>query len=254
MHGPLFSGINAPQMRNELVGLAKKPLRALRSGRFWLSPVVAQVSPRHGAMMKAYRLEEEGRFDEALAAWRSLAATRHSSAASLRFKLRQARLAMQAGEFAQSVQEFEALLQDNPDDARVQRGLESAALRGARHAQSKGHWLNACRMWAAFGRVSADIEKCVKNLGECARYVAQTADSVQKMKDALEAWSLLKSVDPHSREAQQGMEWCHLSLARAAERASEPAAAREHWETLLELSPGDQRALDGLKRLDVADA
>ena len=53
--------------REFIVSIAGKPLRALRSGRFPLSPVVARISPRTGAMMDSYRLEEQGRFDESLA-------------------------------------------------------------------------------------------------------------------------------------------------------------------------------------------
>lgn len=241
-------------MRNELFILARKPLRALRSGRFWLSPVVARLSPRHGMMMDAYRLEEEGRFDEALAFWKKLDGSGKSRSATFRIALRRARLALKAANYAEAAKEFDALFALAPDDVRVVRGLESASLRGAREAQSKGQWLEACRLWAAFGRASAEAQKCLKNLAECARYVAQSADTPEKMGGALEAWGLLKSLDQHSQEAQQGMEWCQLSLARAAERASDPVTARTHWNALLELSAGDQRALDGLKRLDSAGA
>jgi tetratricopeptide (TPR) repeat protein len=238
-----------PKMRNELATFAEKPLRALRSGRFWLSPLVARLSPRHGTMMSAYRLEEEGRYNEALDAWKELEASRRPGSEPLGQALRCARLALRAGRFAESAQRFDDLLARFPGEPKVVRGLESAGLRGAREAQSKGQWLKACRMWAAYHRGGGDMDKCVRNLGDCARYVALSADSVEKMSEALEAWGLLKYVDPYSQEAQQGMEWCHLSLARAAERIVDFTAARAHWNALLELSPGDHRALDGLKRL-----
>jgi tetratricopeptide (TPR) repeat protein len=249
----MFSGINAPEMRNDLALMAAKPVRALRSGRFWLSPLIARLSPLHGAMMDAFRLEEEGRFAEAFAAWKKLEGPRTGSGGMSR-SLRLARLALRAGDFAESAKRFDALLLRYPGDGRALRGLENAALRGARDAQSKGQWLAACQMWAAFHRAGGDQEKSVRNLGDCARYVAQSADSVDKLGDALEAWGLLKAVDQYSDEAQQGMEWCRLSLARAAERAGNAASARTHWNALLELSPGDQRAQDGLKRLNPAAA
>ena len=231
------------------MSFAEKPLRALRSGRFWLSPLVARLSPRHGTMMGAYRLEEEGRYNEALDAWKELESSRSAGSEPLARALRCARLALRAGRFAEASQRFDELLARHPGETRVLRGLESAGLRGAREAQSKGHWLDACRMWAAYHRGGGDIDKCLRNLGDCARYVALSADSVEKTGDALEAWKLLRSVDPYSQEAQQGIEWCHLSLARAAERSANLNMARTHWNTLLELSPGDHRALDGLRRL-----
>lgn len=242
-----------PEMTNDFITMAAKPVRALRSGRFWLAPVIARVSPRHGTMMNAYRLEEEGRYNEAFAEWKKLEGPRIGRG-SLSRSLRLGRLALRAGNFAESVARFDALLVRNPGDQRVLRGLENAALRGARDEQAKGHWLEACRMWAAFHRAGGDVEKSVRNLGDCARYVAQSADSVEKLDGALEGWALLKSVDPYSDEAQQGMEWCRLSLARAAERAGNMAAARIHWNALLELSPGDHRAQDGLRRLSAAGA
>lgn len=199
--------------------------------------------------MGAYRLEEEGRFDEALDAWKELESGERFGAGSLRRALRCARLALRAGRYSESVKRFEDLLTRHPAAPQLLRGLENAALRGARDAQSRGQWLEACRMWGAYHRAGGDIEKCVRNLGDCARYVAQSADSVEKMGEALEAWCLLKSADPYSQEAQQGMEWCRLSLARAAERSSDFVAARSHWNALLELSPDDHRALDGLRRL-----
>jgi tetratricopeptide (TPR) repeat protein len=242
------------QMRNELVTFAEKPLRALRSGRFWLSPLIARLSPRHGAMMGAYRLEEEGRFDEALDAWKGLETRRRSGVEPPRYALRCARLALRAGRYSESVRRFEEILTCHPGEPQLLRGLENASLRGARDAQSRGQWLDACRMWGSYHRAGGDIEKCVRNLGDCARYVAQSADSIEKMGEALEAWSLLKSADPYSQEAQQGMEWCRLSLARAAERLSDFVAARTHWNALLELSPDDHRALDGLRRLSTVGA
>jgi tetratricopeptide (TPR) repeat protein len=241
-----------PEMRNELATFAERPLRALRSGRFWLSSLVARLSPRHGAMMDAYRLEEEGRFDEALEIWKGLEARRRFGTVPLSLALRCGRLALRAGQYSESMKWFEDLLARHPGEPRVLRGLENAGLRGARDAQSRGHWLEACRMWGAYHRAGGDIDKCVRNLGDCARYVAQSADSVKKMGDALEAWGLLKIVDPYSQEAQQGMEWCRLSLARAAERSSDFGSARAHWSALLELSPDDHRALDGLRRLSAA--
>jgi len=248
LHRQGFSGINAPEMANDLIALAAGPVRALRSGRFWLSPVIAKLSPRSGAIMDAYRLEEEGRFNEAFAAWKKLEGPRIGSGSMSR-SLRLGRLALRAGDYSEAVKRFDALLVRHPGDARVLRGLENASLRGARDAQGKGQWLEACRMWAAFHRAGGEVEKGVRNLGDCARYVAQSADSIEKLGGALEAWGLLKSVDPYSDEAQQGMEWCRLSLARASERAGDMTAARMHWNALLELSPGDQRAQDGLKRL-----
>lgn len=203
-------------------------------------------------MMGAYRLEEEGRFDEALDTWKELENGKRFGAGSLRRNLRCARLALRAGRYSESVKRFEDLLARHPAAPQLLRGLENAALRGARDAQSKGQWLEACRMWGAYHHAGGDIEKCVRNLGDCARYVAQSADSVEKMGEALEAWGLLKSADPYSQEAQQGMEWCCLSLARAAERSSDFVAARRHWNALLELSPDDHRALDGLRRLSAA--
>jgi tetratricopeptide (TPR) repeat protein len=241
-------------MRNELVTFAEKPLRALRSGRFWLSPVVARLSPRHGVMMAAYRLEEEGRFSEALDAWKGIEIKGHLRAESLARALRCARLALRAERYSESVSRFEDLLTRYPGEPQLLRGLENAALRGARDAQARGRWVDACRMWGAYHRAGGDFDKCVRNLGDCARYVAQSADSVEKMGEALEAWRLLKSADPYSQEAQQGMEWCRVSLARAAERSSNFVAARAHWKALLELSPDDHRALDGLRRLDSAGA
>jgi len=237
-------------MSTDIVLLARKPLRALRSGRFWFSPLVAKLSPEGGTMMRTYRLEEEGRFAEALAAWKTLDPNGRTPAAQFRIVLRRARLALQAKCWNEAIEDFERLLAEHPTDQRLSKGLESAALRGARDAQSRGDWLEACRMWVVFGRATSDTDKCLKNLRECARYVAQSADNDAMMADALQAWQLLKSVDPLSREAQMGMEWCHLSLARMAERTSDIERARVHWNTLLALSPGDQRALDGLARLD----
>jgi len=241
-------------MSSDFVLFARKPLRALRSGRFWLSPLVAKLSPEGGTMMHTYRLEEEGRFAEALAAWKTLDPTGRSEAARFRIVLRRARLALQAKQWNEAIEDFERLLAEHPTDQRVSKGLESASLRGARDAQSKGDWLEACRMWVVFGRATSDTDKCLKNLRECARYVAQSADNADMMADALQAWQLLKSVDSYSREAQMGAEWCHLSLARMAEQASDTEKARAHWNALLELSPGDQRALDGLARVDSAGA
>lgn len=238
-------------MRNELITFADKPLRALRSGRFWLSPLVARISPRHGRMMGAFRLEEEGRFDEALNEWKRIEANRRAGAEPLNVSLRCARLALRAEKYTEAVSRFEALLARFPGNPAVRRGLENAGLRGARDAQGKGQWFQACRMWAAYHRAGGDFDKTLRNLGDCARYVAQSADSIEKLKDALEAWNLLKSVDSYSQEAQQGMEWCHLSLARAAERSSDRETAIRHWNALLELSPDDHRALDGLKRAGV---
>lgn len=237
-------------MSTDIVLFARKPLRALRSGRFWLSPLVARLSPEGGITMRTYRLEEEGRFAEALAAWKTLDPNGRAPAAQFRIVLRRARLALQAKHWNEAIADYEKLLAEHPADQRLSRGLESAALRGARDAQSRGDWLDACRMWVVFGRATSDTDKCLKNLRECARYVAQSADNDTMMADALQAWQLLKSVDPFSREAQMGMEWCHLSLARMAERASDFEKAKIHWNALLELSPGDQRALDGLARLD----
>jgi tetratricopeptide (TPR) repeat protein len=241
-------------MAVDLALLARKPLRALRSGRFWLSPIVAKLSPERAAMMRTYRLEDEGRFAEALAAWKALDTSGKSQAESYGIALRRARLALKAKQWNEAIGEFEKLLAQDPGDQRVSKGLESAALRGARDAQSKGEWLDACRMWVVFSRVSPDTEKCLKNLRDCARYVAQSADNADKMANALEAWQLLKSLDPHSREVKMGSEWCHLSLARMAERAYDTTRAEAHWNALLELSPGDQRAVDGLARLKSAGA
>jgi tetratricopeptide (TPR) repeat protein len=241
-------------MTADLVLLARRPLRALRAGRFWLSPFVARLSPQHGTMMRTYRLEEEGRFAEALATWKSLDTSGKSQTVGYAMALRRANLALKAKQWSEAVEGFEKLLARDPNDARASRGLESAALRGARDAQSKGDWLEACKMWVVFGRATSNTEKCLKNLKDCARYAAQSADNGQGLADALQAWQLLKSVDPHSREAQMGAEWCHLSLARLAERASDTAGARAHWNSLLEISPGDQRALDGLARLASSDA
>lgn len=241
-------------MPNDLIMFAEKPLRAIRSGRFWLSPLVAKLSPSHGTMMGAYRLEEEGRFAEALEAWHGLESQRLIGASSPKRAMRCARLALRAGRYPEAVKRFDEMLARQPDDKQVLRGLESAALRGAREAQSKGLWLEACGMWAAYHRAGGDIDKCMRNLLDCARYVAQSADSIEKMNDALDAWGILKSIDPYSQEAQQGMEWCRLTLARAAERSSDFAAARMHWNALLELSPDDHRALDGLRRLAAAGA
>ena len=137
-----------PVMRQDLVAFAAKPVRALRSGRFWLSPLVARLSPRHGAMMGAYRLEEEGKFVEAFAVWKKIEGPRVGSGPMSR-ALRLGRLALRAGDYNESVKRFDALLLRFPGDQRVLRGLENAALRGARDAQSKGQWLTACRMWAA---------------------------------------------------------------------------------------------------------
>lgn len=242
--------INAAPMRSPLVTLAAKPARAIRAGRFWLSPVVAKLSPRHGVMMNSYRLEEEGRYDEALNAWSKLKGERQSRGSAFRHTLRSAHLALKAGRYTESVRDFGVLFALNPENERVRRGLESSALRAARHAESTGQWLEAARMWSTYGRVTSQREKCIRNLRDSARYVAQSADSPSKMRDAVEAWGLLRVLDPESREARQGLQWCQLSLARAAEKASDTAAARKHWHALLELSPGDQRALDGLNRLN----
>jgi tetratricopeptide (TPR) repeat protein len=241
-------------MPADLALLAKKPLRALRSSRFWFSPLVARLSPERAAMMRTYWLEEEGRFSEALAAWKLLDTSGKSRTARFGMALRRGRLALKAKQWNEAVEEFERLLAQEPTDERASKGLESAALRGARDAQSKGDWLEACKMWVVFGRASSNHEKCLKNLTDCARYVAQSADNADRMADAVQGWQLLKSVDPHSREVQMGLEWCHLSLARMAERASDAARAKVHWHALLELSPGDQRALDGLARLESAGA
>jgi tetratricopeptide (TPR) repeat protein len=241
-------------MREQIVRLLGPPVRAMRAGRFPLSPVVARLSPRHGTMMSSYRLEEEGKFDQALDAWSMLNGSSQSRVAAFRFKLRSARLALKAGQFALAVKELSVLHALNPGDTRVAKDLENAALRAARKAQSEARWLEACRMWSAHAHVTARTDKSVRNLGLCARYVAQSADSVEKMTESLEAWGLLKALEPDSRQAKQGLEWCRLSLARAAERAGDVETARKHWNALLELSPGDQRALDGLKRLSAAGA
>jgi tetratricopeptide (TPR) repeat protein len=241
-------------MRNELILFAAKPVRALRAGRFPLAPVVAGLSRRLGLIMQSYKLEEDGRFEEALATWSKLKTMRQTRASAFRHTLRCAKLAHRAGRYGDAVKDFGVLMALNPGDPRVVRGLESAALRAARHAQSAGQWLEACRMWSTFARVSDKMQKSIRNLRDCARYVAQSADGPEKMADALEAWGLLKSLDPDSREAKQGQEWCRLSLARTAERMGDAVAARRHWNALLELAPGDQRALDGLHRLDAAAA
>lgn len=252
--GDDFPELMPPKMRNDLIMFAEKPLKALRSGRFWLSPLVAKLSPSHGTMMGAYRLEEEGRFAEALDAWKGLESKGFVGPSSPRRALRCARLALRAGRYGEALRRFETVLARHPDEKQALRGLENAGLRGAREAQSRGQWLAACRMWAAYHRAGGDLDKCLRNLIDCARYVAQSADSIEKMNDALEAWGILKSIDPYSQEAQQGMEWCRLSLARAAERSSDFATARQHWNALLELSPNDHRALDGLRRLEAAGA
>ncbi len=239
-------------MTTDLIHLARKPLRALFRGRFWLSPLVAKVSPDGATMMRTFRLEEDGQFTEALAAWKTLATNGKPRAAIYWIVLRRGQLALRAKQWNEAIEDFERLLAEDPTDQRASKGLESAALRGARDAQSKGDWLEACKMWVVFGRASADTEKCLKNLRECARYVAQSADNADMMADALQAWQLLKFVDPLSREAQMGAEWCHLSLARMAERESNMERAKAHWNALLEISPGDQRALDGLARLGPA--
>jgi tetratricopeptide (TPR) repeat protein len=241
-------------MASDFVLLAKKPLRALRSGRFWFSPLIARLSPESAAVMQTYRLEEQGRFEEALAAWKQLDVAGKPPPVRYRMMLRRARLALQAKRWNEAIEEFEKLAAQDPADERASKGLESAALRGARDSQHNGEWLEACRMWVVFGRASSDTDKCLKNLRECARYVAQSADNADKMADALQAWQLLRSVDPTSREAQMGIEWCHLSLARFAERAQDMDGARAQWRALLEISPGDQRALDGLARLETAGA
>jgi tetratricopeptide (TPR) repeat protein len=241
-------------MTNDLVFLARKPLRALRSGRFWLSPLVARISPLGATVMRTYRLEEQGRYVEALADWKTLDPNGRSQVTRFRILLRRGRLAIQARQWNEAIEDFERLLAEDPTDQRAGKGLESAALRGARDAQSKGDWLEACKMWVVFGRATSDTDKCLKNLRECARYVAQSADTADMMADALQAWQLLKSVDPLSREAELGVEWCHVSLARMAERASDTEKARAHWNALLAHSPGDQRALDGLARLETVGA
>lgn len=228
-------------------------MRAVRSGRFWLSPVVARLSPRHGTMMSSYRLEEQGRFDEALQAWSALDGDAQSRDAAFRHKQRRARLALKAGKFALAVHELGVLHALNPGNARIAKDLESASLRAARRAQNDANWIEACRMWSAHAHITANTDKSIRNLGLCARYVAQSADNVEKMTEALEAWGLLKALEPDSRQAKQGLEWCRLSLARAAERAGDSETARKHWNALLELSPGDPRALDGLKRSSAAE-
>ncbi|HWA92667.1 MAG TPA: hypothetical protein VG889_21725 [Rhizomicrobium sp.] len=241
-------------MREQLIRLVRPSVRAVRSGRFPFAPVVARLSPRAGTVMSSYRLEEEGKFDEALEAWSSLNGTSQSRGSAFRYKLRGARLALKAGQLATAVKELSVLHALNPNDARVAKDLEMAALRAARKAQNEAKWLEACRMWSAHAHVTAKTDKSVRNLGLCARYVAQSADNVEKMTDSLEAWGLLKALEPDSRQARQGQEWCRLSLARAAERAGDVETARKHWNALLELSPADQRALDGLKRLSAAGA
>jgi tetratricopeptide (TPR) repeat protein len=241
-------------MTSDLVHLARKPLRVLFSGRFWLSPLVAKVSPEGATMMRTYQLEEEGQFAEALAAWKTLDTNGKPRVARYWIVLLRGRLALRAKQWNEAIEDFERLLAEDSTDQRASKGLESAALRGARDAQSKGDWLEACKMWVVFGRASSDTEKCLKNLRECARYVAQSADNADMMADALQAWQLLKFVDPYSREAQMGAEWCHLSLARMAERVSDTEKAKAHWNALLEISPADQRAIDGLARLDSAGA
>jgi tetratricopeptide (TPR) repeat protein len=241
-------------MREQLIRLVGPSMRAMRSGRFPLSPMVARLSPRHGTMMSSYRLEEEGRFDEALEAWGRLNGEVQSRQKAFRYKLRAARLALKAGSFKLAVKELSVLHALDPGNARVAKDLESTALRAARHAQKEGNWIEACRMWSAHAHITARTEKSIRNLGLCARYVAQSADSVEKMTDSLEAWSLLKALDPDSRQARQGLEWCRVSLARAAERAGDKDTARKHWNALLELSPADSRALDGLKRSNTQEA
>jgi len=241
-------------MRNQLAQIAAKPLRAIRSGRFPLSPVVARLSPRYGKVMASYRYEEEGRYDEALEAWSGLKGQHSSREGAFHHTLRSARLAHKAEHYGDAVKDFSVLYALSPGDVRVARGLEGAASHAARQAQSTGRWLDACRMWEIYGRVGTKPEKARRNLRECARYVAQSADTPEKTQAAIDAWGLLKLVDPDSREAQQGLEWCHVSLARAAERSGDKAAARKHWNALLELVPGDRRGLDGLERLDLTDA
>lgn len=145
-------------MSTDIVLFARKPLRALRSGRFWFSPLVAKLSPEGGTMMRTYRLEEEGRFAEALAAWKTLDPNGRTPAAQFRIILRRARLALQAKRWNEAIEDFERLLAEHPTDQRVSKGLESAALRGARDAQSRGDWLEACRMWVVFGRATSDTE------------------------------------------------------------------------------------------------
>ncbi len=168
--------------------------------------------------MASYRHEEEGRFDEALAAWSELKGLHSSRDGAFNHTLRAARLAHKAELYADAVRDFSVLYALNPGDERVARGLEGAALRAARQQQSAGQWLDGCRMWAVYTRVTSKTDKAKRNLRECARYVAQSADNAEKTVQAIEAWGLLKSIDPDSREAQQGLEWCHVSLARAAER------------------------------------
>jgi tetratricopeptide (TPR) repeat protein len=241
-------------MRNALITFAEPSLRALRSGRFRFSSLVARLSPQHGAMMKAYRLEEEGRYEEALAIWKGIEAKRRFGSEPRGRAVRCARLAARAGRFDEALERMENLFARYPNDPAVLKGLESVGLRGARQAQAEGKWLLACRMWAAFHRATGDDAKCIRNLAECARYVAQSADSVEKMQDALTAWTLLKEVDPYSQEAKKGLEWCYLSLARASERSSDFDGARKHWNALLALCPDDQRALDGLRRITLAGA
>jgi tetratricopeptide (TPR) repeat protein len=252
LHLLAISAINASIMTSDFALLARKPLQALRSGRFWLSPLLARLSPQSATVMRTYRLQEEGRFAEALAAWKTLDLSDKPQLIRYLMGLRRARLALQAKRWNEAIEEFEKLAVQHPTDQRISKGLESAALRGARDAQSKGDWLEACKMWVVFGRASSDTDKCLKNLRDCARYVAQSADNAEMMADAVQAWQLLKTVDPFSREAQMGIEWALLSLARMAERESDMEKARVHWHALLEVSPGDQRALDGLARLDLA--
>jgi len=238
--------------REMLLNIAGKPLRALRRGRSSLSSMIARFSPRNRMIASSYRLEKEGRFEEALAAWETLKGTQESRAAAFKYNFRAAKLTFKAGRLAEAVKAFGVLRALDPNDERVAHGLETAALRLARSEQSEGRWLEAARMWAAFGQVTEKTQKAVRNLADCARYVAQSADTPEKMGDALEAWGLLKTLDPDSREARQGSEWCRLSLARAAEKALDWSAARRHWNAMLEISPGDPRALDGLRRVNAA--
>jgi len=239
-------------MSLDLTSFAGKKLRALGTSRIWLSPLAARLSPRRATMAGARRLEEEGRFDEAMGVWQKLEGSRHFRAARFRIMLTRARAAQHIRDWPEAVKLFDAVLAMDPHDMRAKRGLEVSALHAARDAQADGRWLEACRMWAAYGRSGADKRKCVRNLCDCARFVAQSADDAEKMAEALEGWTLLGEADPKSVEAQQGIQWSHLSIARFAERKSDTVTARKHLEALLEVSPGDQRALDGLKRLSGA--
>src|ERR1700754_3483879 len=105
--------------REFLISVAGKPLRALRAGRFPLSPVVAKISPRHGTIMESYRLEEEGRFDEAFAVWTTLKGTHTSRDAAYKYNLRAAKLAFKAGKLAEAVKDYSVLRALDPNDARV---------------------------------------------------------------------------------------------------------------------------------------